>query len=59
MSDREGSARERAKARRTPAAAKIQEEASVLDPYLPYLLERWNGGCRSAKRLHAEIRERG
>ncbi len=26
---------------------------------MPYLLERWNEGCRSAKRLHAEIRERG
>ena len=33
--------------------------ASVLDPYLPYLLERWNEGCRSAKRLHREIREQG
>lgn len=32
---------------------------SVLDPYAPYLLERWGEGCRSGKRLFREIRERG
>lgn len=33
--------------------------ASVLDPYVPYLLERWEEGCRNGKRLLREIRERG
>ncbi len=33
--------------------------ASVLDPYVPYLLERWEEGCRDGKRLLREIRERG
>jgi transposase len=42
-----------------PSRPRYSRRASVLDPYLPYLLERWNEGCRSAKRLHAEIRERG
>jgi transposase len=42
-----------------PPRPGYRRRASVLDPYLPYLLERWNEGCRSAKRLHAEIRERG
>jgi hypothetical protein len=36
-----------------------RRRASVLDPWIPYLLRRWNEGCRSAKRLHQEIRERG
>jgi len=42
-----------------PPRPAYRRKASVLDPYLPYLLRRWNEGCRSAKRLHAEIRERG
>ena len=33
--------------------------ASVLDPYVPYLLKRWEEGCRGGKRLLREIRERG
>ena len=33
--------------------------ASVLDPYVPYLLGRWEQGCRNGKRLLREIRERG
>lgn len=33
--------------------------ASVLDPYGPYLLERWEEGCRNGKRLLREIRQRG
>jgi transposase len=42
-----------------PPRPSYRRRASVLDPYLPYLLERWNEGCRSAKRLHQEIREMG
>jgi transposase len=33
--------------------------ASVLDPYVPYLLGRWEEGCRNGKQLLREIRERG
>ena len=33
--------------------------ASVLDPYVPYLLSRWEEGCRNGKQLLREIRERG
>ncbi len=36
-----------------------RRRASVLDPYLPHLLGRWNEGCRNAKRLHQEIRKMG
>jgi transposase len=42
-----------------PPRPRYRRRASVLDPYLPYLLGRWNEGCRSAKRLHAEIRDQG
>jgi transposase len=42
-----------------PPRPRYRRRASVLDPYLPYLLERWNEGCRSAKRLHQEIRDQG
>lgn len=42
-----------------PPRRVYKRRASVLDPYLPYLLRRWNEGCRSAKRLHAEIRAQG
>jgi transposase len=39
-----------------PPRPPYKRRASVLDPYL---LGRWNEGCRSAKVLHAEIREMG
>ena len=42
-----------------PSRPTYRRRASVLDPYLPYLLKRWNEGCRSAKVLHTEIREQG
>ena len=32
---------------------------SLLTPYTPYLLERWNAGCRDALRLFREIQPRG
>jgi transposase len=32
---------------------------SKLDPYKPYLLTRWQGGCYKRKDLYEEIRERG
>jgi transposase len=32
---------------------------SVLNPYKPYLLERWNAGCHTAMRLFRELRRQG
>jgi transposase len=32
---------------------------SILTPYAPYLLERWNAGCRDAVRLFRELQQRG
>src|SRR4029434_8467424 len=32
---------------------------SLLTPYKPYLLERWNAGCRDALRLYGELQRRG
>jgi transposase len=31
----------------------------VLEPYIPYLIERWNAGCRNGTALWKEIIERG
>lgn len=32
---------------------------SILDPYVPYLAERWNAGCHNGGQLWHELRERG
>jgi transposase len=32
---------------------------SLLDDYQPYLHQRWNEGCTSIRRLHAELKQRG
>jgi transposase len=32
---------------------------SALNPYKPYLLERWNAGCYTAMRLFRDLRQRG
>ncbi|HEY5869000.1 MAG TPA: ISL3 family transposase [Candidatus Tectomicrobia bacterium] len=32
---------------------------SLLNPYKPYLLERWNAGCYTAMRLFRDLRQRG
>ena len=32
---------------------------SVLHPYKPYLLERWNAGCYTATQLFRELQTRG
>jgi hypothetical protein len=42
-----------------PPRRAYKRRASVLDPYVPYLVSRWNEGCRNAKKLYREIRERG
>ncbi len=42
-----------------PPRPSYKRRASVLDPFVPYLLRRWNEGCRNGKRLYREIREQG
>ena len=42
-----------------PPRPEYKKKASVLDPWMPYLVARWNEGCHSAKRLYEEIREQG
>jgi len=42
-----------------PPRPAYKRKASVLDPYVPYLVRRWNEGCHNGKRLYREIRERG
>jgi len=42
-----------------PPRPAYKRRASVLDPYVPYLVKRWNEGCHNGKRLYREIRERG
>ena len=42
-----------------PPRRSYERKKSVLDPYVPYLLERWVEGCRNGKRLYREIRQRG
>jgi transposase len=36
-----------------------RRSTSVLDPYKPYLLSRWNAGCRTGMRLYEEIQRQG
>ena len=44
----------------TELLTRVQDgRPSVLDDYKPYLHQRWNEGCTSLTRLHAELRERG
>ena len=42
-----------------PPRQAYKRRASVLDPYVPYLVRRWNEGCHNGKRLYREIREQG
>jgi transposase len=37
----------------------IDGPPSPLDAHKPYLNQRWNQGCTSARQLHAEVRDRG
>jgi transposase len=38
---------------------RIDRGRSLLTPYIPYLIERWNGGCHDALQLFREIQPRG
>jgi len=42
-----------------PPRLEYRRKKSVLDPWMPYLVTRWNEGCHNAKRLYGEIREQG
>ena len=42
-----------------PPRPAYKRKKSVLDPYVPYLVRRWNEGCHNGKRLYREIREQG
>ena len=34
-------------------------QGSILDPYKPYILERWKAGCWNGSQLYAEVKARG
>jgi Transposase len=42
-----------------PPRPAYKRRASVLDPYVRYIVKRWREGCHNGKRLYREIRERG
>jgi transposase len=42
-----------------PPRPAYNRRASVLDPYVPYLVRRWNEGCHNGRKLYREIREQG
>jgi hypothetical protein len=42
-----------------PERAQRLPQASILDPYLPYLQERWAAGCTNAHQLWREIHAQG
>ncbi len=42
-----------------PEPSRHQRRATVLDPWVPYILRRWDEGCRNGMKLFREIRERG
>jgi transposase len=41
------------------AGGPLRSRPSALDPFEPYLRQRWDEGCRNATALLAEIRDRG
>jgi transposase len=42
-----------------PKQTRFRHKRRVLDPYVPYILKRWQEGCRNSRKLYQEIRERG
>ncbi|NWJ45621.1 MAG: transposase [Chloroflexi bacterium] len=43
-----------------PEPAVIQHiEPKAVEPYVPYLLQRWNEGCRNAEQMLRELKEMG
>lgn len=42
-----------------PETSKRRKRRSILDPYLPYLKQRWMTGCRNGVQLYREIQKKG
>src|SRR5438270_9093602 len=42
-----------------PERSKPPYQGSILDPYKPYLLDRWKAGCWNGSQLYAEVKELG
>jgi transposase len=42
-----------------PERARPRRRSSILDPYVAYLQERWDGGCHNGVQLWREIRDLG
>jgi transposase len=42
-----------------PEFGQHRRKGSVLDPWVPYILRRWEEGCRNGHKLLREIREQG
>jgi len=42
-----------------PEFGQHRRKGSVLDPWVPYILRRWQEGCRNGHKLFREIREQG
>jgi transposase len=40
-------------------AVRTRHVSSMLDPFLPYLCQRWSEGCHNGNQLWRELRERG
>ncbi|MFL5694817.1 MAG: ISL3 family transposase [Ktedonobacteraceae bacterium] len=42
-----------------PERSRLPYRGSVLDPYKPYILERWQSGCWNGTQLYHEVKMRG
>ncbi len=42
-----------------PQRKRHRRQTGVVEPYKPYLIQRWNEGCRDSRQLWREIAERG
>lgn len=42
-----------------PEFGQHRRRQSVLDPYIPYILRRWEEGCRNGRKLFREVQEQG
>jgi transposase len=43
----------------SPTQVRRQRTSRLLDPFKPYLLQRWNEGCHNATQLSRELRPKG
>lgn len=42
-----------------PEFGQHRRRQTLLDPYIPYILKRWEEGCRNGRKLFGEIRKQG